>query len=94
MGLRIPPNALFCTAETKRKRMQEVINILGSWNTWLPYANLAAICMLGWSIQRLASRIQGIQNDIDVLDRGVERTAAGLAKVAKRVYGKRKNGGN
>lgn len=90
VDLRIPPNASFCTAETRRKTMQEVINILGSLNEWLMWANLAAICMLGWSIQRLAQKIQSIDHDIDYLDRGVERISDVVAKMGKQVYGKKK----
>lgn len=66
--------------EQRRKQMEEVMKMLGSW---LPWANLAAICMLGWSIQRLAESIRSINHDIDYLDRGVERISGVLAKLMR-----------
>jgi len=72
--------------------MEEVINILGSLNQWLMWANLAAICVLGWSIQRLAQKVQSIEHDIDYIDRGVERQSTIIAKMGKRVYGRKQKG--
>tara|TARA_R110001592_G_scaffold345427_1_gene637281 strand:+ start:198 stop:404 length:207 start_codon:yes stop_codon:yes gene_type:complete len=64
--------------------MEEVINILGSLNSWLPWANLLAIVMLRWSIQIQGKQIQSIEHDIDYLDRGVERLSGVIAKLMRR----------
>tara|TARA_R110001592_G_C12801560_1_gene717023 strand:+ start:226 stop:435 length:210 start_codon:yes stop_codon:yes gene_type:complete len=63
--------------------MEEVINILGSLNQWLPWANLLAICMVGMHIQSIGSKTRSIEHDIDYLDRGVERISGVLAKLMK-----------
>tara|TARA_R110000744_G_C19062418_1_gene529116 strand:- start:133 stop:393 length:261 start_codon:yes stop_codon:yes gene_type:complete len=80
----------FFISKRRRKRMEEVINILGSLNTWLPYANLMAILMIYWGIQSIASRIESIESRIEGVERGLERQAGVLAKLGKRVYSKGK----
>jgi hypothetical protein len=84
------PKQGFFISKQRRKRMQEVINILGSLNTWLPYANIIAIVMLSWGIQGIASKIQSIEYRIQGVERGLERQSGALAKMAKRVYSKKK----
>jgi len=63
--------------------MEEVIKILGSWNVWLPYANIAVIIALSIAVQILADRIRSIEGDIDYLDRGVERISGVTAKLMR-----------
>jgi hypothetical protein len=90
VGLRIPPNAPFCTAETRRKRMEEVINILGSLNTWLSYANLAAIIVLYRVIERVNSRIDEVNTRISQGERSIDRVAGQVVSMARRVHMKSK----
>ena len=61
--------------------MQEVINILGSW---LPWANIAVICVLGHGITVLQSRIKGLEGDIEGLERTIDRQSMQIAKLWKR----------
>tara|TARA_R110000744_G_scaffold380062_1_gene499632 strand:+ start:169 stop:378 length:210 start_codon:yes stop_codon:yes gene_type:complete len=68
--------------------MEEVIKILGSWNVWLPYANIAAIIVLVAGYRDLAEKTRSIEHDIDYLDRGVERLSGVTAKLMR--GGKRK----
>ena len=80
MDRKVPPHAPFHSAETRRKRMEEVINILGSW---LPWANLAAICVVGWSIEGVVKTMRSLQYRISAQDRVIERQSGVIAKLMK-----------
>lgn len=60
--------------------MQEVINILGSW---LPWANLAAICIVGWSIEGVVRNISSLRDRISAQDRVIERQSGVIAKLMR-----------
>ena len=61
--------------------MQEVINILGSL---LPWANLAAIIVIGWNIEGVVRRYRGLASRINRQERIIERQSEVIAKLMKR----------
>ena len=70
--------------------MEEVINILGSLNTWLSIANLIAIIMLWQVIQKVASRIDGVERRITQGERSIDRIASQVVALARRLHMKSK----
>ena len=87
---KIPPNAPFHSAETRRKAMEEVMNILGSLNTWLSLANLIAIIVLYQVIERVNTKIKDMNTRISQGERSIDRVAGQVVGVARRMHMKNK----
>lgn len=72
--------------------MQEVINILGSLNQYLPWANLVVLMCLARYIEGAYSRIMYLEQEIQVLKRTNKRVSEGIARVV-RSQGEQKQSG-
>ena len=69
------------TAAKERKRMEEVMKMLGSL---LPWANIIAIVCIGTYVQSIADSIHSIESRLKGVERASKLQAEALAKLMKR----------
>ena len=72
--------------------MQEVINILGSLNTYLPWANLVVLVCIARYIEGVAGRILYLEMEIQDLEQVNIRLSAAIARLAREQVGRKTSG--
>jgi len=73
--------------QQERKRMEEVINILGSPSPWIIWINLILIGVLCWVIERLSIKIKKMEYSIEYMDRNLERQSRSISQLVRKMYG-------